>query len=790
MLASQVKRGARAAVGIVAIALVVFSFSRVALRFFRSNESQKDVVRITVLHWGEKNEDDIMRSLVDDFLKQPENKNTRVQRINLGQAADVRTKLQTMFAAGVPPDVFYLGYENFAEMASKDLLTDMDALIAQDHKAGIPTLDLADFFPAPVNVYRYNSTTDRMGSGTLFALPKDFTPVGFYYNRDLFRRAGVADPPRDGWTWDQFIDAARKIAKLPDCYGADFVTWETMVRIYLWNCGIDFGTSRGGEDGFLDPKLHMALERLRSWFHDEDRTLVSAKTQFETLMEPFLAGNVGMAGPLGRWKTPMYRLITKFDWDFAPIPHGVGCKPRNGIFTAGWAIARSSPHKDAAWRFVKYMGGQHGQAMMCRAGLAIPTIRNVARNMVAADAKEKPRNCQAFLDAAEYAEMIEWPADTKYQSQIRTRTEEIFKLNQPARPAMERVAREWRAYDEYDRPRSSYRPMPWRTISYFIAMPCLAILLVAAMLWWRKRPRGLELSEELSGALMVSPWVIGFAVFTAIPIVMSLLLAFTQWNGLMTLDKALWVGVDNFRILWKGDQTFRRALSVTAWYALLAVPTGQLAALGTAMLMNREQRGIGVYRAIWYLPSVLAGVGMAVMWKWVFHHEHGLARALLDPVLPFGWKSPAWFEKDATTWGVPAFVIVNLWSLGGTMMVYLAGLKGISKDLYEAAAIDGAVGWRKFVHVTLPMLSPVILFNVVIALIASFQIFTQAFVMTRGGPGDATRFYVVYLYNQAFDYHEMGYASALAWLLLLIVLVLTLAVMRGTRRFVHYEALR
>jgi len=152
--------------------------------------------------------------------------------------------------------------------------------------------------------------------------------------------------------------------------------------------------------------------------------------------------------------------------------------------------------------------------------------------------------------------------------------------------------------------------------------------------------------------------------------------------------------------------------------------------------------------------------------------------------------SPAWFEKDANRWGVPAFAIVNLWAIGGTMMIYLAGLKGIPKDMYEAAAIDGAVGWRRFRHVTLPMLSPVLFFNFIIAIIASFQVFTQAFVMTGGGPGDATRFYVVYLYNQAFDFHEMGYASAMAWLLLLIVLVLTLAVMKGTKRFVYYEGLK
>ena len=218
---------------------------------------------------------------------------------------------------------------------------------------------------------------------------------------------------------------------------------------------------------------------------------------------------------------------------------------------------------------------------------------------------------------------------------------------------------------------------------------------------------------------------------------------------------------------------------------------GSVVALGAAMLMNNEIPGISIFRAAWYLPSVLAGVAVAILWRWVFHHEYGMLNVFLSPVLDlFGYQAPRWFERDAQTWGVPAFVIMSFWTVGGSMMIYLAGLKGIPKDLYEACSIDGARWVGRLRNVTLPMLSPVIFFNVIMALIASFQMFTQAFVMTGGGPGDATRFYVLYLYNHAFDFHEMGYASAMAWLLLVIILVLTLVIMRGSRRFVYYEALR
>ncbi|MBK8267885.1 MAG: sugar ABC transporter permease [Planctomycetes bacterium] len=374
--------------------------------------------------------------------------------------------------------------------------------------------------------------------------------------------------------------------------------------------------------------------------------------------------------------------------------------------------------------------------------------------------------------------------------QLRVATEKIFKLGQPIGPVLKELEKEWTENDRRDEVASQDRPVPWTLLASLAALPIAAGLFVGGFFWWRGRPARGALSEEIAGLSMVSPWVIGFMAFTAFPIFLSLALSFCRWSSLTTLDHAQFVGWDNFRSLFGKDTTFYHALKATALYALLTVPTGQLAALIAAMLLNRESKWIGIFRSIWYLPGVLAGVGMSVMWRWVFHHEHGLFKTLIDPMMPAGWHFPAVFEKDAETWGVPAFAFINLWTIGGTMMIYLAGLKGIPKDLYEAAEIDGALGWKRFRNVTLPMLSPVLFFNFIIAIIASFQVFTQAYVMTGGGPGHATRFYVVYLYNQAFDFHEIGYSSAMAWLLLLIILGLTLLVMKGTKRFVYYEALK
>jgi multiple sugar transport system permease protein len=799
-LGRQVGRALRVIVAVVAVAMTLGAFAWVGTRPLRQAKLGPNQVLLRVVHWGDDTEDAIVARLIAGFeRKYPD---IRIMRVNPGGAEAVTTKVQTMVASGDPPDVFYLGYERVAGWAAKDVLADLEPFIADDEAREDPdALDLNNFYINVVDAFRFDG--EVTGRGRLYGIPKDFTTVGFYYNKDLFRRAGVPEPALDGWTWDEFIDAARRIGQLTDekgnpCYGADFVTWEAMLRVYCWTCGAQITSDGFRTFDFLDPQVVAALERLRGWFFEDTRALRSAKTQLETGEEPFLSGRVGLAGPFGRWKIPPYREIKDlkwaFDWDFAPLPHEAGHPPANGIFTTAWAMSQrtaQSPRADAAWKLIRYLCGEEGQTAIAREGLAIPTMISVAESEAFADPALKPDNDQVYLDMVPSARPIIWPPDPKYLDQFRRPMEEVFKSGVKTVPqALAQVQKDWEALKAADVMQDRYPRMPWGLVATGILVPLSLLVVVAAALWWSRRPSRVALQEEVAGLGMVSPWVIGFVTFTAFPIVLSLLLAFCRWSGLATLDHAEFVGLDNFRQMWH-DTGFRNSLRVTLYYAVLAVPLGQILALLAATLMNAEVRGIGLFRAAWYLPSVLAGVAIAILWRWVFHHEHGMLNAMLDPVLGL-WDlhAPRWFEHDAATWGVPAFVIMSFWALGGPMMIYLAGLKGIPQDLYEAAAIDGAGWWRRFRNVTLPMLSPVIFFNVIMALIASFQVFTQAYVMTGGGPGDATRFYVLYLYNNAFDLHEMGYASAMAWLLLLMILALTLFIMRSTRRFVYYEALR
>jgi multiple sugar transport system permease protein len=251
------------------------------------------------------------------------------------------------------------------------------------------------------------------------------------------------------------------------------------------------------------------------------------------------------------------------------------------------------------------------------------------------------------------------------------------------------------------------------------------------------------------------------------------------------------VGPENYRKLVNEDPLFWKSLANTAYYVLLSVPLATVTALALALLLNRGVRGIALFRTIFYLPSIVSGVATAFVWLWLFNPSFGIvneALRLLGGLLHVRIPEPGWLTDEA--WAKPVFVIMSIWGVGNAMLIYLAGLQGVPTHLYEAAQLDGASGWQQFRAVTVPALTPTIFFNLVMGIIGSFQIFTSAYVMTNGGPNNSTLFYVLYLYRKAFEQFQMGYASALAWVLFVIVLALTLVVVRSSSIWVYYEGER
>jgi multiple sugar transport system permease protein len=284
--------------------------------------------------------------------------------------------------------------------------------------------------------------------------------------------------------------------------------------------------------------------------------------------------------------------------------------------------------------------------------------------------------------------------------------------------------------------------------------------------------------EAVFGYLFISPWIVGFLVLQAGPMLASLGLSLTDWT---LIDPPRYIGLENYRRV-ADDPLFEKSLRVTATYTLVSVPLGMVAALLIAALLTRTVRGIAFFRALFYLPVVVSGVGTAVVWDWIFNPQYGILNYLLSLV---GVEGPDWLASP--DWALPAMIVLSFWSIGGAIVVFLAALQGVPRTLYEAAAIDGAGRVSTFWNVTLPMVSPAILFNTIIGVIASFQTFTYAYVLTQGGPAYATLFYVLYLYQNAFRWFEMGYASALAWILFVIIMACTLLVLRLSRPYVHYE---
>ncbi len=288
----------------------------------------------------------------------------------------------------------------------------------------------------------------------------------------------------------------------------------------------------------------------------------------------------------------------------------------------------------------------------------------------------------------------------------------------------------------------------------------------------------MRLREELEAYLFLLPWLLGFLIFLAGPLVVSLYFSFTDYNILLPPQP---VGFANFGTMFTADPLFLKSLRVTAVYTFVSVPLIVVAGYLVALLLNQNVRGLSVWRTIFYLPAVVSGVAVAVMWLWVFNPDAGIVNSVLWSM---GIEGPRWFTDP--DWALGTLIITSLWGIGGGMVIYLAGMQGVPTHLYEACELDGGGAWRRFRHVTLPMTTPVIFFNLLIGIIGSWQVFTNAFVITNGGPANSTLFYVLYLYRQGWQYYKMGYASALAWVLFFIILIFTLIVFQSSG-WVYYE---
>ncbi len=701
-----------------------------------------------------------------------EHPGVHVRLLPLGGAVSSQHKGKFMLAGDVPLDVLRIDVTEIAAFQSERALVDLEPYFEAD-----PSWNALQYFPQVLDASR----DDR---GHLFGLPSTFTPYVMYVNLDLLHEAGSIPA---NWTWEDFLELARKATKdldgdgKPDRYGISLTQWLQAVVPWVWQNGGDLLDGKNERSRMAEPEFVGAMRFLRGLLHEQKVASFDASFANQMSQGLFQAGKALFYGPVGYWETFRFKHIKDFRWDVVPLPRNKTAA--TAVAMTVYVVPRTSRHPDLAYEFVRMLAGPSYQRTLAEIGNGVPGLVEAARSPSFLKPDVAPESEQVFLDVMPTARFMPPLANwQKIESLCQAELEGILLVDDfDVEAACARMARKTDDYLARERERLSRPRLPRGVMEGALSISLLA--LVGGFLLSRgKPPARLNAREERHGYGMIALWAAGFLLFLLGPAVVAIVMSLAEWSPLRPLGEMRWAGLDNIARL-ATDGTFHTSLGATALYAALSVPLGLVLALGLAVLVRADTRGAAVVRTACYLPAIVAPVIVGAVWRFVLDPERGLLNGLLSRL---GIEGPAWLRDPH--WVVPAFVLMSLWSVGAQMLVFLAALKALDPVLDEAARMDGAGRWRRFWHVTLPQLSPVVLFNLVTGTIAAFQVFAQPYVMTEGGPGDASRFLVLYLYETAFRHLDMGYASAIAWALFVLLAAVCLVFLRTSRRWVHYAA--
>ncbi len=783
---------------------------------------------LTFSFWGSYRDLEFWREVVDRFeVAHPEAEIVpQFTPINYGE------KLQLQLISDSAADIILMDDEFHPAYAVRGYLEDLRPFIERDSAE----LRVDDFLPNALRAFTYWTREGGESREIIGALPWDGTAVLMFYNRDLFDEAGIP-PPQEDWTWEDFRRIAIQLTRdydgdgRTDQFGAMLGFGWLDAEPLVWSFGGRFLSGDCTRAAVRDDDRVMEAARFMQGLKFTDRVLIWFGSQQGMNREvQILTGRIAMS-PSGWFAAQVLgETDTDVRWGVCHMPRG----PRGDRFTRvtfdGLSINRNiAPEKKAvAWAFLKFVLTEEIQARLATVGRGVPVVREYAERHFLdgetfADRKIPDfRNSKAVVLEAmeEYGRLT--PITPRYlglrrvieAAWARLEREDPGQRWTPARVAAEieaGVNRELqKELEDFGAARgqvTARSPAPYRIAGL------LAVLGLAAMLVRRGAKAGSLFSElgvlrrnrmrrreALWGVLLASPWMAGFLVFLAFPIVFSLVLSFSAWDPYDPVEHRTFVGMDNYVRALTRDPYVWFALRKTFTYAALAVPINLCGALGLALLLNQKLRGIRVFRTLFYLPNVVGGVATAIMWLYFFNPVLGpvnnvlraLNRALdATPLAFLNLPDPNWFNDP--DWAMPSMIIMMLWATGGgAMIIFLAGLQSIPSHLYEAAELDGAGRWRQFVNVTVPMLTPTIFFNLIMGIIGALQVFMQAFVLVGrdGGFDNQLLFFVLYLYRKAFVDYQFGYAAALAWVLFAIILAFTLLIFRSSALWVYYEGER
>ena len=758
-------------------------------------------------------------------------------------------RLLLAIAGGVPPDVVFFDRFAIGEWASKHALEDLTPYVDAQDASDPNRIDLAEYYPWAVEEasYRPPGSIDRR---RLYGIPSVVDARMLYTNLDLLRQEGLVGEkgePKIPTTWEELREDGKRLSRHRVPGKADSglvrlgfapVFGDSFLYMFAFQAGGQLLSPDGLRATMDSPRVMRALRFMTDVYDDmggvQEANAFQQSFQAGGPLDPFIRGQVAMKidgnwylETLGDWKPDMNFAVSP-----APIPADELAKGRGPVtWASGWAfvVPATSRHKKGAFELIRYLRTwdvlesleqSKRERKQNEGRLYLPTAdadrrytERFFRDSVF-DNPAVPRHIQsAYRTVTTLLEdpLIRPPTPVGqllWRQQIRAYEAAVgHKYAEEARAsgddevriALSRMQEPvQRQLDELVRPPPSH-VVAWSP--YFGAYGLVAVVLLVAVFFFsqkRRRSHGYKMRETGAALFFASPWIIGFAVFTGGPILFSIVLSFTRYD---VLTDARYVGLENYRGLF-ADPVFYKSLLNTA-FMILRVPLIMAAGLVMALLLNSGLRAMSVYRTGLYLPVTMPIVASCLLWTWIFNARTSFLNESLRycfdtaPARAFEWVVNRFtshpFHLDAPLWlqdprmSKLALVVMNVWAAGGGMVIWLAGLQSIPKQLYEAANIDGASAIRRFWHVTLPMLSPYVLFNSIVGLVGTMQIFTEAYIMTSGGPLDSTLFYAYYLFRQAFQYFRMGYASALAWILFVAVLALTLIQLRLSKRWVHYD---
>lgn len=782
------------------------------------------------LQYGEESKG--LEARVHEFERR--HPNIEVSVLAMGAGAMNPQKLMTAIVGNVPPDVIHQDRFTIGDWASRDTFLPLDKYITRDRDQPLG-VRAEDYYPACWREANY--TNPLTGAKGVFAVPSGTDDRALYYNKTLFRDAGIVDAkgePKPPQTWDELLEDAKKLTHLNSDGTYDRIGFipnygNSWLYIYAWQNDGEFMSPDGRTCTLNAPANVAALDymvRMYDALGGIDKITAYQSGFQSNELDPFLTGKIAMKTD-GSWVlNNIARYGPDLDFGVAPAPVPAERIQKVGRFKddkdtyitwAGgfsFAIPRGGHHPDEAWEFIKWMTSPEAGVIDAVAQKAYnesknrPFVPNLSANRkvnAAVFAQCAPKSLRFRQPLEMFAEMMDharfrpvtFVGQRLWDEHVRafetaTHHQTLHKSPQQALDESTQVVqRELDKVFEQNR----FKPLnPAIPITIVSVLGLAALAFVGWRMWKLLRLSRLARQEASAGYLFAMPWIFGFVALTAGPILVSIFLSFCDYD---VLHPARYVGLNNYtELLGRDSYYLKTSLYNVTYLAIIGIPLGIVTSLSIAMLLNAKVSGMSLYRTFFYLPSIVPVVASALLWAWILNGDpnRGLLNAVWKATLGqwFGWGAPGWL--GAAEWAKPALILQGLWGAGSGMILWLAGLQGVPTHLYEAADLDGAGLWAKFRNVTLPMLSPYIFFNLIMGTIGALQEFDRPYILSGGdpskpiGPVDSLLMPVVYLFQNAFQYFKMGYASALAWILFTLILILTLIQVKLAPRWVYYEA--